>query len=106
KVLETMVENSLQAFSITADVKRDYTVTLSVKSIGSKVKIVVEDDGPGLSDKQAEIIFNRRTSTKGEGHGFGLIYAREIIERYGGTIYVDKEYRNGARFIIELRGVL
>lgn len=105
KVLETLVENAIQAFSSNRNFKESHLIRLSVVEADLEVRIAVQDNGPGLSEEQKDFVFRKGITTKGDGHGFGLIYAKEVIEKYGGTIYVDREYQNGARFIINLKRV-
>ena len=58
---------------------------------GVAVRIVIGDDGPGLS---AEVIGEalvpgRRLDERGDGHGFGLPIAQELAELNGGRLELD-----------------
>jgi len=61
----------------------------------------VEDNGPGVSGKIAEKIFDPFYTTKkqGEGTGLGLYVSYNIIRKYGGDIRVGKSRWGGAEFI-------
>ncbi len=48
------------------------------------VNVVVEDDGPGVSDTAN--LFVPFFTTKTEGSGIGLVLARQIAEAHGGTV--------------------
>lgn len=54
------------------------------------VTIVVEDNGPGISDADKERIFDRgfrsETTSFVEGSGIGLDISRTLVERMGGTL--------------------
>lgn len=52
------------------------------------LKIVVRDDGPGLSGEQRRKIFEPFFTTKAEGTGLGMAIAKRIIESHGGRISV------------------
>ncbi len=56
-----------------------------------QITMTVEDDGPGLSDKQIETITERgsRLDETKEGHGLGLAIVRDIINLYRGEIAFD-----------------
>jgi len=79
-VLETLVENSRQAGA-----KR---VTIAGRAEGTKVRIIVEDDGQGIAEADRERIFEPfHTSRRGEGgSGLGLSIARSLLTACGGTI--------------------
>lgn len=68
------------------------------------IRIVITDNGPGIPDHLKEIIFEPLFTTKagGRGTGLGLSLSVMLLERFGGRIYLDNLYTQGARFVIEL----
>ena len=85
-------------------------VRLAVTVSGSRVRIAVEDDGPGIPPEQRDRVFDRfhrtdasRTRTRG-GAGLGLAIARAIVEAHGGTISAGESAEGGARVVLELPG--
>lgn len=69
---------------------------------GDRVRILVEDDGPGIpKDKQQEIfqMFNRgNQGDETAGQGTGLAIARRIANRHGGRLDVESTPGEGATF--------
>ncbi len=70
-------------------------------------EIVVEDNGIGFDDKQAEQIFQPFERLHGKaspysGTGVGLAICRRIVERHGGTITASGKPGQGATFTIRL----
>ncbi len=68
------------------------------------VRIVVEDEGPGIPEDKLESIWEAFFTTKGreKGTGLGLAISKGIIEDHGGTIIAENRKEGGARFIITL----
>jgi len=71
-----------------------------------KVHYTVEDKGIGIDLIQADTIFEPMSRLHGQGglydgHGIGLALVRSIVERHAGVVYLDTNYREGARFHIE-----
>ncbi|MCO6408126.1 PAS domain S-box protein [Hoeflea alexandrii] len=71
------------------------------------VKIIVEDNGIGIDPVQSERIFGvfQRLHVDEKlysGTGIGLALCRRIAESHDGSIVLDTEYRNGARFVVSL----
>ena len=60
---------------------------------GSQVEVVVEDDGPGLSNTGN--LFVPFFTTKPGGSGIGLVLSRQIAEAHGGALTVEN--RAGAQ---------
>jgi two-component system sensor histidine kinase ChvG len=69
-------------------------VTVSARSLGNEVEIIVDDEGPGIPAENMEAIFRRFYSdrpqtdrTVGKNSGLGLSMSREIVATYGGRIW-------------------
>jgi predicted ATPase/signal transduction histidine kinase/tRNA A-37 threonylcarbamoyl transferase component Bud32 len=71
---------------------------------GSRVRIIVEDHGPGIPDDVIAHIFDPFFTTKGrdKGTGLGLSVSHGIAKEHGGEILVETRLGIGTRFIVEL----
>lgn len=60
------------------------------------------DNGPGIPDTQAEGVFKmmQRYRSDVPGSGVGLAFCARIMEAHNGSISVDPDYTDGARFIL------
>lgn len=67
-------------------------------------EIVIEDDGDGVAESEAEHLFDPFFTTKpiGQGTGLGLAVANAAIKDHGGSIDVTESKWGGARFTIFL----
>ena len=65
-------------------------------------RLVVGDDGPGITPADREHVFERfwrgRAAGAVAGRGIGLAVVDEIVRAHGGRITVDTSPRGGARF--------
>jgi two-component system phosphate regulon sensor histidine kinase PhoR len=84
-------------------------VEVDVQMYGDRLRILVDDDGPGIVPAVREKVFQRffrtdegRTRDQG-GTGLGLAIVREIVERMDGRVWVEDAAMGGARFVVELR---
>ena len=68
-------------------------------------EIIVEDDGPGVSEETRPLIFNPYYSGReaGRGLGFGLPKAWRIMQLLGGTIRYEPSEQQGCAFVLTLR---
>ena len=70
--------------------------------------VLVEDNGPGISDDMKEKLFNRlqRGQTKVRGTGLGLYIVKTLVESFGGFVKVmDRipgDHAKGAKFLVYL----
>ncbi len=66
--------------------------------------VVVEDEGPGMTEAVQERIFDPFFTTKGpdEGTGLGLPIAFDIVREHHGSLQVDSRPGGGARFTVVL----
>jgi len=66
---------------------------------GPRVRVEVEDSGPGIPPRRREEVFEPFFTTKvsGSGTGLGLPIVRSILSEHGGRIDVVEGNRGGAR---------
>jgi signal transduction histidine kinase len=62
-----------------------------------RMRVTVEDDGPGLEDWQTEQALRRgrRLDESGPGHGLGLAIARDLVEARGGALMLKRSGLGG-----------
>jgi signal transduction histidine kinase len=79
-------------------------ITLTTTKLKNNVKIEIEDNGIGMSKKDASKIFDPFFTTKevGKGTGLGLSISYGIIENHNGSIKVDSKIGEGTKFTIIL----
>lgn len=85
----------------------DTEVTLSACVSDPVLRILISDNGKGISAQEAEQIFNRyyrgtSTEQKPEGTGLGLAIAKDIVELHSGKISVCGSPGAGTTFYIDL----
>jgi PAS domain S-box-containing protein len=83
-------------------------VAINVTSLAKNLVIEVQDSGIGISQEDAERIFERFYRAKDPrvgkivGTGLGLTLAREVIRLHGGDICVDSQINQGSTFTMTL----
>ena len=107
QVLLNLVLNAGAAISSSADAgesKGTIVLRAAHDRERQRVRIEVEDNGPGVAPDLRERIFEPFVTTKdvGEGTGLGLAVCRGIAESAGGEVGVDTSYDRGARFFVTL----
>lgn len=74
-------------------------VRLSGAATGGRVRIIIEDDGPGMETERAEAALMRggRLDEAGPGHGLGLAIARDLVAATDGELELDRAPLGGLR---------
>lgn len=93
-----LVDNAVEAVGGTGEVVVQ-TVWLPE---AHRARIVVADDGPGISPDDRDRLFVPYFSTKATGMGLGLPIVHQIVSDHGGSIRVEDNTPHGSRFVIEL----
>ena len=59
------------------------------------------DTGTGIPEDKQELVFQRfeKLNEFVQGTGLGLAICKLTIQYMGGDIWIDKDYKGGARFI-------
>jgi signal transduction histidine kinase len=99
--LLNIVGNALDAVEDRPDPR--VGVGTSLEADGAWVRIVVVDNGAGISPEKLKDIFRPFVSTKGsKGTGLGLPVSRKILREHGGDILVESRVGKGSRFVLRL----
>ena len=79
-------------------------VIVRASSNDARVRIVVDDDGPGLALAQREEVLRpgKRLDEAVPGFGFGLSIVTELAELYGGGLVLGEASPGGVRATLEL----
>jgi signal transduction histidine kinase len=80
------------------------TVTISTRSEGTDVVVVIVDTGEGISDAHLNRIFDPFFTTKpvGKGTGLGLWIVSTVLQKHQGHIGVVSTVGKGTTFTIHL----
>ncbi|QRN96455.1 two-component sensor histidine kinase [Archangium violaceum] len=82
----------------------DGQVAVRVETVAERVRLVVEDNGPGMKPEHLAKLFTPFFTTKeqGKGTGLGLTLSRQYVESFGGQLSAENRPEGGARFIVDL----
>jgi C4-dicarboxylate-specific signal transduction histidine kinase len=90
-----LVMNSLEA------AERPITVRVSTSVVGSRLRVLVEDNGPGIRAEHRLAVFDPMFTTKQTGVGLGLTSSRESARAVGGDLELVR-WTDGAAFAVYL----
>ncbi|WP_299886150.1 sensor histidine kinase [uncultured Lacinutrix sp.] len=102
QILENLISNAIK-FSESGS-----KIVLHVKSQEEKTYVVVQDNGPGISENDQKKLFGRfqklsAKPTAGEAStGLGLSIVKKYVEAMNGKIHCESELGVGTKFIITL----
>jgi two-component system CAI-1 autoinducer sensor kinase/phosphatase CqsS len=103
QVLDNLIKNALKALAATSRPARPGDLTIEVGVLNNRGRILVTDQGVGISPQLAPRVFEPFFSTdKGTGHGLGLAFCRRVVNSVGGHLHVTSARGKGATFTIEL----
>ena len=101
RVIVNLITNAIQAVDGVEGEKR-LVVSLRNATEDGFYDIVVEDNGPGVEQKNQEKIFTPDFTTKTSGSGLGLAICKRIVEHCGGSISYSKSFNlGGACFTVK-----
>jgi len=98
RVMTNLIKNSIQAIPY----DRESNIQVKITESSKKIKIVVSDNGLGVSKKNREKIFEPKFTTKSDGMGLGLGIVRSIINSHRGKISYKSKKDKGTDFTISL----
>jgi len=100
-----VIANLLANAGVHTPMGSQVALTISQEALG--VAVAVSDNGPGLSPEAQSKIFQRfyradpsRARVDGEGSGLGLSIVDAVMRAHGGSVSVQSEPGNGAKFTL------
>lgn len=112
QVIAVLVTNALQhapsrsKVRIVCRVAETGRTDLDAEGSTDRWQIEVTDEGPGVASDVIETIFRPYVTTRSDGTGLGLALAANVVEKHEGCVEIDQTYTDGARFVVELPGVV
>ncbi|MEI9970051.1 MAG: ATP-binding protein [Terracidiphilus sp.] len=103
QVLRNLVMNAMEAMAQTS-LPREIVIR-SQKNEDGRIRVAVEDRGPGIDTAIAPRIFEPFFSTKSEGTGMGLAICRSIVEAHDGRLWAENSPHGGAVFQFTVRAL-
>jgi len=99
QVFLNLIKNAAEAFG-----PEGGNIRIRVEHGPELVRILVEDDGPGIPESVRPHLFEPFFTTKeaGEGTGLGLSISRQIVRSFGGCLDLAESGERGARFVVDL----
>lgn len=101
EVFLNLIVNAFEASKEVPRVRRRVIIRTERDGDGA-VRACVRDFGTGLPADVPERVFDRFFSTKREGMGIGLFFARSIVIAHGGTLWAENAEGGGAQFWLRL----
>ncbi|MFA6175661.1 MAG: ATP-binding protein [Phycisphaerae bacterium] len=96
-VLDNLISNSKKAGATLVEV--------FLTKIGKDVlKMTISDNGKGIPSSNIDKIFELGFTTT-DGSGLGLCHVKKLLHKMGGSIKVNQEKKDGAEFVITIKGI-
>ncbi len=102
RIIENLVDNGIDSLEGKQGKVAITTEVVRVDGEGDKVRLIIEDNGIGMSEEQKNKVFQDFYTTKDKGTGLGLSIVRRLVMDLDGSIRVESEPGQGARFILDL----
>lgn len=98
RTIMNLVTNSYDA------IEKEGEISISTSNFANEVLIEIKDNGIGIEEKNISNIFKEDFSTKEKNNsGIGLSIVKNIIDKYGGRIFVESKIHQGTIFKIFLK---
>ncbi|MBK7919180.1 MAG: HAMP domain-containing histidine kinase [Chloroflexi bacterium] len=79
---------------------KDQPLPREIKLDAKDDTLVVSDNGPGISNRDRDAVFEFGFSKKPGGRGMGLYISREVLKQEGYQLQLSDKSDSGAIFII------
>ena len=98
RAFNNLIKNALQAI----ENKTEGKVSVSIENETNHYRVLMVDNGIGMSDEEKTKIFVPNFTTKSSGMGIGLSIVYNIVTAANGEISFETEINKGTTFVVRL----
>jgi PAS domain S-box-containing protein len=77
-------------------------LTVKTSRVNGTSQLTIADTGCGMTSEQIAKVFEPFYSTKTQGLGLGMPYAKKVIEQHHGAIHIESREQAGTQIVIQL----
>ncbi|HSZ44869.1 MAG TPA: HAMP domain-containing sensor histidine kinase [Streptosporangiaceae bacterium] len=96
QILDNLIANALDVL------RAGGVIRITGGVVGDRARIIVADNGPGMSEQQQKVAFRRFATSNGGGTGLGLAIVDRLTVASGGTAALSDTSGGGLTVTIEL----
>lgn len=96
QILDNLIANALDVLP------GGGAIWITAGAVGDRARIIVADNGPGMSEQQQKVAFRRFATTNGGGTGLGLAIVDRLTVASGGTAALSDTPGGGLTVTIDL----
>ncbi len=98
QIFLNIINNAIDA------IRKDGVISITTHMVAGDIRVVIQDDGPGIDSESLPHIFEPFFTTKeaGKGTGLGLSITYGLIKKLGGDITVRSQLGIGTAFTITI----
>jgi two-component system nitrogen regulation sensor histidine kinase NtrY len=97
RVFSNLIGNAVEALGSGGG-----SISLKLSREDGRVRVTVEDDGPGVPPEILSRLFEPYFSARSGGTGLGLAIVKKIVEEHGGAVSAENRREGGFRVAFEL----
>ncbi|QPC45713.1 sensor histidine kinase [Mangrovibacillus cuniculi] len=94
QVFHNLFRNSLEAMNTKG------TISIWSEHLDGTYKVLIKDNGPGMSEETIQKMFEPFYSSKESGTGLGLTIIQRIMENHDGRIELQESNHQGTTFVL------
>jgi signal transduction histidine kinase len=99
QILDNLVANAIEAVPCGGNIR------IMARPAGDRVRIIVADDGPGMTPQQRQAAFRRFASARPGGTGLGLAIVHRLITADGGTAELSDSPGGGLTVALDVPAI-
>ncbi|MFJ9909137.1 sensor histidine kinase [Streptomyces sp. NPDC101152] len=96
QILDNLIANAVEA------VPAGGSITLDDRAAGARARVLVRDDGPGMTAEAKAVAFHRYGNPEARGSGLGLAIVHRLVTANGGTARLEDTPGGGLTVVLDL----
>ncbi|MCD9874813.1 sensor histidine kinase [Streptomyces guryensis] len=96
QILDNLIANAVEA------VPAGGSITLDHRAAGNAARVLVRDDGPGMTAEAKAVAFRRFGNPEARGSGLGLAIVHRLVTANGGTAHLEDTPGGGLTVVLDL----